>query len=64
MKNNLPKFSTLYLIKFIAALNGATNNVENANLSASPAIDPIVATNFDRPTVIAKPIPPQIEISF
>ena len=60
MKNSLPNLSTLNLIKFIAALNGATSRVENANLSASPAIEPTVPTNFVNPTVSATPIPPKI----
>ena len=60
LKNCLLKFLTLNAIKFNAALNGATNSVENANLSASPAIEPITPTNFDRPTVSARPIPPKI----
>ena len=47
-------------MKFNAALNGATNNVEKANLSASPAIEPIVATSFDIPIVNVSPIPPNI----
>ena len=47
------KFLTLNAMKFNAALNGATNNVEKANLSASPAIEPIVATSFDIPIAVS-----------
>ena len=55
----MTKLSTLFLINFNAARNGAASNAENANFKAKPDIAPTVATIFPIPIVSAKPIPPK-----